>query len=404
MPSDPAGLKVLHLIPSISARRGGPSEAVLAMVAALREQGVQAAIVSTNDDGPGVLDLPLQRWIDVRGVPVLLFPRWSPPLHGLREFALSVPLLRWLHRHLRDWDLLHVHALFSFPSTAGMALARRQRVPYLVRSIGQLNAWSLRQSAWRKWLFLALVERRNLEGAAALQATSALEAADLAALGLRAPVWAIPLGVALPPLNCAAARHALECLDSRFRPGEPRLLFLGRLHPKKQLEVLLEALALLSRRRPAQPWQLLIAGQGEPHYERELRVLAERLGIQHRLLWLGQVSGAPKQELLQGCDWFLLPSAAENFAIAAAEALAAGTPVVLSPQVGLAEAVQAAGAGVVCEANPADLAQCLERILAADGQQTWQGARARRLAESSFAWPAVAERLIEAYRTLVPQP
>jgi len=113
-------MRVLHLIPSISPRRGGPSQAVLAMTSALRHQGVEASILTTNDDGPDHLSgFPLGRWHEHAGVPVLAFARWSPPLRVLREFAVSPALVSWLRSHLADYDLLHVHALFSFPSTVG---------------------------------------------------------------------------------------------------------------------------------------------------------------------------------------------------------------------------------------------------------------------------------------------
>ena len=117
-------MKVLHVIPSISLRRGGPGVAALEMAAALRQQGVEASLLTTNDDGPGLLaDLPLGRWIDQDGVPLLAFGRWSPPIAPLREFAVAPALSQWLGAHLRDYDLLHIHALFSYPSTSAMAQA-----------------------------------------------------------------------------------------------------------------------------------------------------------------------------------------------------------------------------------------------------------------------------------------
>jgi len=101
-------MKVLHVIPSISPRRGGPGVAALEMAAALRQQGVEASLLTTNDDGPGLLvDLPLGRWIDHDGVPLLAFGRWSPPITPLREFAVAPALSQWLAAHLADYDLLH---------------------------------------------------------------------------------------------------------------------------------------------------------------------------------------------------------------------------------------------------------------------------------------------------------
>ena len=139
-------MRVLHLIPSVSLRRGGPSQAVINMVTAQRAAGIDALIVSTNDDVEGELDVPLGTISTYRGVPVLFFSRWSPPLRVLREFAYSRPLLSWLQNNLRQYDVLHVHALFSACTSFGMRIARKQGIPYVCRIIGQLSPWSLAQS------------------------------------------------------------------------------------------------------------------------------------------------------------------------------------------------------------------------------------------------------------------
>ena len=381
-------MKVLHLIPSISPLRGGPSQAVLAMVAALRQRGVDAAILTTNDHGPGVQrQLPLGRWHVQADVPVLAFPRWSPPFGPLREFAIAPSLTAWLWRHLPHYHLLHVHALFSYPSTSGMAVARSRRVPYLLRSIGQLNHWSLGQSAGRKRLLLRLIERRNLQGAAALHFTSDAEREEASALGLTAPPLVLPLGVELPPLAEPAS------------DGPITFLFLSRLHPKKQLECLLQALALLQRRHPTAPWQLQIAGEGDPAYVRSLQALAASLGIASHCHWLGFVHGEAKQRLLAQAHWFVLPSASENFGIAAAEALAAGTPVILAPGVALSAAVARSHAGLVVEAEPSALAFALERALTPPPFATRQAAR--QLAASAYSWPAIAEALHAHYQQIL---
>ena len=127
---DWGAVRVLHVIPSISPLRGGPSAAVLAMVAALRKQGVEASILTTNDNGHGIdCSMPLGHWFDRSGVPVLAFRRWSPPVRALREFAISPELNAWLSSHIHHYQLLHIHALFSWPSSSSMVFARRAGVP-----------------------------------------------------------------------------------------------------------------------------------------------------------------------------------------------------------------------------------------------------------------------------------
>lgn len=385
-------MKILHVIPSISPLRGGPSAAVLDMVAALRSTGVDASILTTNDDGPGMdPGLPLGRWCERSGVPVLAFARWSPPLRFLREFALSTALNRWLAAHQHDYDLLHVHALFSWPSSTAMAQARIAGVPYVLSTIGQLNRWSLRRSAWRKRLMLALIDRRNLSRAACLHFASAAERDEAAHLNLPSAHVVLPLGVTIPePFRAPVDRPAGA--DTRF-------LFLSRLHPKKQIESLLEALALVHRRQPSAAWRLGIAGNGEPAYLQHLQRCAEQLGIASRCDWLGFLEGDAKWRALQAADWFVLPSASENFGIAAIEALAAGTPPILSPDVAVSEAIAAAEAGVVVGADPTALAVALMDAL--PGPDPRMCCAARALADQVYSWPAIGARLKDTYAAIV---
>jgi len=375
-------MKVLHVIPSISPRRGGPGVAALEMAAALRQQGVEASLLTTNDDGPGLLaDLPLGRWIDHDGVPLLAFGRWSPPITSLREFAVAPALSQWLAAHLADYDLLHIHALFSYPSTSAMAQARAAGVPYVLSTIGQLCHWSLARSSRRKRWMLRLIERRNLDGAAALHVTTNAERDQSADLGLAAPAVVIPLGVHLPPEGATQAQAGA---------GPTRFLFLSRIHPKKQLEQLFAALALVPG-----DWTLQIAGEGEPAYVASLQRQADQLGITSRCRWLGFLAGEAKWQALAVADWFVLPSASENFGIAAIEALAAGLPVILSPEVAVAELLSASGAAIICASEPQVLAATLERALVKPTPSQRQ--EARRLAADRFAWPAIAGQLQSAY-------
>ena len=386
-------MRVLHVIPSISPLRGGPSRAVLDMVAALRLQEVDAAILTTNDHGPGLHpDLVTGHWQWHQGVPVLAFPRWSPPVAALREFAFSPALSLWLARHLKQYELLHIHALFSYPSTSAMAQARWAGVPYILRSIGQLSPWSLAQSRGRKRLLLRLIERRNLEQAAALHFTTAAERDEAAVLGLAPPNLVLPLGVRCPdPLSQSAS--------APNGSAPVRFLFLSRLHPKKQLENLLDALALLQRQRPEARWELAIAGEGEPRYVAGLQERTRGLGIEARCGWLGFLEGEAKWQALKAADWYVLPSAAENFGIAAVEALAAGTPVILSPEVAVAANVARAGAGLVSASDPEALALTLATAL--ERPSLTMRASALTLVATDFSWSTIAIQLRDAYRQVL---
>ncbi len=363
----------------------------LEMVAALRREGVDAAVLATNDNGPGLLaDLPLGRWCFHAGVPVLAFARWSPPVASLREFALAPALTAWLLRHISDYDLIHVHAMFSYCSTSTMALARQRKVPYVLTTIGQLCHWSLARSRRRKSWMLRLIERRNLEGAAALHFATRVEQEEASALGLSTPSMIIPLGVDLPP--------GMDLRPLVEPSGPTRFLFLSRIHPKKQLEFLLDALALLQRRHPEAAWELRIAGDGEPGYLAALRQRGDQLGIGHRCRWLGFLSGQAKWQELAQADWFVLPSASENFCVAAIEALAAGTPSILSAEVAVAESITQAGAGFTCSIEAEPLAGQLFEALS--GPTACMRSAARSLAQR-YGWSAIAVSLHRSYAEIL---
>jgi len=361
------------------------------MVSALRLRQVDASILTTNDDCESLLtDLPIGGWTTYAGVPVLAFPRWSPPMGALKDYIFSSRLNRWISNNINNFDLLHVHALFCYPSTVAMMHARRARIPYLLRTIGQLSPWSLAQSKLRKQLMLQLVEKRNLDAASFLHFTTPRERDEcFTAFGQSFPSLVLPLGVRLPSLL-----PEVNCKKEGLR-----LLFLSRLHPKKQLEVVLKALALLQMEYPQGIWQLDIAGSGEPAYLASLQKLAGQLNLSHRCRWLGHVQGDAKTSLLQQADWFLLPSAAENFGIAVVEAMAAGTPVIVSPQVAVADMILGAGAGLVCPSEPSALCSVLLKHY--QGPTSGMRMAARSLAETTFSWSSVADQLETSYRRML---
>lgn len=360
------------------------------MATAEARLGADVTVATTDADGPGRLDVPLDRPLTVRGVHYRYFAR---SLRG--EYKFSWPLTRWLRDHVADFDVVHVHALFSYATIPACRLARRAGVPYVLRPLGTLGAWSLAHRGWKKAPYMTLVERRHLRDAAAIVATSTAEADAVARLGYGAKTRIVALGVEVVDDATVAARAAAAVARRRDEADAAlRVLFLSRLHPVKGLPMLLEA---VGRLRGTPGVELTVAGDGEAAYVAELRSAATEHGIADRVRFIGHVEGAAKSAAFDAADVFVLPSSHENFGISAAEALARGVPVVLTEGVGIAADVGAAGAGVVVAPSAADLADALRRLAAEPEALAAMSQRAVSLARREYSWPRTAERLVALY-------
>jgi len=390
-------MKVLHVIPSIAQVRGGTSQATLEMVRALRSHGVDAEIATTNDNGSDLLEVPLRQRIDYEQVPIWFFPRFSPSINPVREFAFSSQLTTWLWQHITDYNLLHVHAIFSYASTVAMAIARLRRLAYVVQPHGLLCNWSLQQGASKKHIYLTLTEYANLNHSQALVFTSQQEQQEVSKLGLISPSFILPLGLDRPS-PIPDARHRLRQLLNAPK-DEPVILFMSRLHPKKGLDYLISALGKLRERR----YTFVLAGSGSSDYEAEINELLISAGIDTRTYRSGFVEGEMKDLLMQGADIFALTSYSENFGVAVLEAMAVGLPVVVTPGVALASVVEQNQLGYVAGLDTVAIASTLEHCL--DHPQTTKemGDRARQLVREKYTWGRNASNLREVYTAILKQ-
>lgn len=389
-------MKVLHIIPSVATVRGGPSQAILEMVKALRKNDIDAEIITTNDNGEDILDVPLGKFINYQQVPVQFFPRFSPSIHFLREFAFSRELTMWLWQNIHNYDLLHIHAIFSYSSTIAMTIARCQKVPYIIRPLGQLCIWSLQQSAIKKQIYLKIIEKANLNHSQSIHFTSITEQQEAALLNLTSPNFIIPHGLTITN----KIPYAYQRLRQHFNLpiDEAIVLFLSRLHPKKGLDYLIPALGKLSHYR----FTFIIAGSGDLDYENELKTLVTTHGIKEKTYFAGFVKGEIKDLLMQGADIFALTSYSENFGISVLESLAAGTPVIITPGVALSDIVQQQHLGYVTELNINDIATTIQNFLDHPQAAKKMGDSARKFILDNYTWDSIALKMISVYQEITP--
>lgn len=388
-------MRILHCVASLAPRHGGPTVAVLAMVHAQRQLGIDAVILSSDDDVGGRLEVPLRQWTEHEGVPVLFLPRVPARQHTLVGFTYTPEYPAWMQEHARGYDFVHVHTVFSHPANTAMQACRRAGVPYCVRPLGQLCHWSLQQRRLVKQLQLALWTRRNINNARFIHCTSEMEAVETSSEGFRSPCEVLPHGIVMPP----RIRDARESLRRLLGVPADRavLVFMSRVHPKKGIELLLETTAALR-----QPFELVIVGTGDAAYLAELQQKSAA-SLSERVHWLGFKEGDDKWRVLQGADLFVLPSHSENFGIAVLEAIACGLPVVISDQVALQDEVKKHRLGRVVPLEAKTLTEAISGLLSSASERAEISSRAVATASEHFSWQAAVRRLITAYRSHLPE-
>ncbi len=387
-------MKVLHVIPSVNPALGGPTQVVLNLVKALRESGVDAEIATTNDKGSDLLDVPLYQRIEYEEIPIWFLPRFSPPM---KEFIFSAALSRWLWQHIGDYDILDNHYLFSYASTSAGAIARWQGIPYTVRTMGQLSPWALNHSRLKKQIYSSLIERHNLNQAAAIHCTATGEAEDVRKFGIKTPIITLPLGVNQSQ-KIPDAKQKLRQIYN-IAPTTPIVLLLARLHGVKRPELLIQALGKLAEEN--RDFHLILAGSGEPEYLTNLKNLAASLGLASRTSLPGFVTGKDKDLLLFASDIFVMPSFTENFGIAIAEAMAAGLPAIVTSSVKIAPEIAEAKAGLVVEGEVDSLSFAIAQLLASPNLRYQLGENGKRLVSSRYTWSAISLNLADAYRSII---
>ncbi len=389
-------MKILQIVPSISLVYGGPSQMVLGLSQALATEGLDVTILTTNsngDAGQPPLDVPLGVPVFQEGYQILYFP-CSP----FRRYKFSAALLRWLTSHSHEYDLAHIHALFSPVSTFAATIARIQRLPYILRPLGTLDPADLQKKRFFKQLYGNLLERPNLAGAAAIHFTTDQEAKISERYGVNTRDLVIPLGVDIKQ-NLASIGQIRASLN--ISTDIPLILFMSRIDPKKGLNLLLASLDHLAQNGIQFHFVLAGSNPQDPDYERQIRQRVETSVWSSQATITGFVRDELKIGLLQDADVFVLPSAYENFGIAVAEAMAVGTPVIISKGVYLWPEVQQAGAGWVVSSEVESLTEALGTALNDLSQRRQRGEKARQLVQQQYTWTAIARQVILAYEAIV---
>jgi glycosyltransferase involved in cell wall biosynthesis len=360
-------------------RWGGPIFSLAFLCRALADAGAEVQVLTTDSAGPRISDR-----VDVHADRAPLDARISITYtRRLAGVSISPGLLARLAPAVKWADVVHLTGVYSFPTIPTLIACRMLGKPLVWSPRGALQLWSessrLRlKSAWNA-LCRALV--RGMRVAMHVTSQEELEESKARMPGLRQAL--IPNGVVVPGTG-----------QRTWRPhGRLRLLFLGRLDPKKGVENLLAALPLL---RSAQA-ELTIRGAGDARYLRSLEDLAGRLALIDRVHFGGYADDAAKHAAFMSADLCVVPSHTENFGLVIAEALAHGVPVIASRGTPWRE-LPARGCGMWVDNSPQSLALAIDELCGRDLEM--MGRRGREWMQRDYQWAAIAERTIELYREL----
>jgi poly(glycerol-phosphate) alpha-glucosyltransferase len=370
-------MKVGFLVSSVSREAGGMFHSVQGLAKAVASTNTTVSVFGISDPNSA---LDLMKW-------------WPLSVHALRPqfrgWGYSNQLVPALLA--ADLDFLSVHGLWKYCSVASRRWHRRTGLAYMVHPEGMLESWALGNVRWKKRIAALLYENQHLRSAACLRALSEAEARSIRGYGLRNPICVIPNGVDLPDLSQGNGKSQLK--------SRRTLLYLGRLHPKKNLANLIRAWnkTFNSQACKSDCWILAIAGWDQGGYEGELK----RMAATDSVVFLGARFGAEKSGSYRACDAFILPSLSEGLPMTVLEAWAYAKPVLMTPECNLPEGF-AANAALRIGTTPEDIAAGLKQLgEMSDNDRSQMGTRGRALVATKFSWPRIGEQMRAVYEWVV---
>ncbi len=372
-------MKILCVIPAyIPAHEiGGPVKTTHDLCKTLVRKGVEVSVYTTDVNAFSRVEVPLQKTVDVEGVKVTYFPVKNPVAYN---YAPSMG--KAIMKTVSGYDLVHIHSVY---------------LPYILNPFGALDPDMIKmKNTFVKRVYIEFIEKRNINNAAFVQAASGYEKDKLLSLGVRSPVHVVPCAIDPEEYVSPCGRRILAEKYPHFR-GKKIILFMGRIHPKKGLDLLGSAFAGIAEKR--EDIILVIAGKGEEKYTETVKTFFERKGLLNRTVFTGLLTGAEKISALHESDVFVLPSYGENFGIAVIEAMVCGLPVVVTDKVGLWPDVAEYDAGIVTKCDAGEIKEAILKLLENNGLRGEKSVNAGKLVEDRFILDKITDKMIKLYKS-----
>lgn len=387
-------MKLLVVVPALGSVYGGPSKSVIELAQSLGKSGIDVDLVTTNANGRSVVDVPLRQWIQKDYYRVQYFSYL-----GIGDYKLSASITQWMLKNVHSYDLVQTNAIFSVPNLSVYLACRWHAVPYVVIPRGMLEPWALSYKAWKKKIYYALFEKPALQRASAIQMLALTEAEQIEPLKISTPLVISPNGI---------RRQDFETLPSAelFYEAFPAtknkklILFLGRIDPKKGLDLLAKSFGKALAQFPSA--HLVIAGPDSVGFLPTVRRYLADSNCTEAVTFTEMLTGDLKHSALAAANYYMAPSYSEGFSMSVLEGMAAGLPCIITTGCNFPEAAQANVAHVV-EANAEALTLALTECLADPEAAKTMGKRARQFIFNHYTWDKIASNLSETYRSILTQ-
>lgn len=381
-------MNVLHVAASLSSEWGGPTRVVTGLTEALAKKGIKVSIFASSEDDKGVCIK------NIKGVDVKLFPK---NLFSRFWTSYSSSLAKALIKEITKFDLIHIHEIWHHSHFVAYRLAKKFYKPYVVTIHGELEPWCLNYKAFKKKIYSFLIQRKILKEAAALHAVTEAEVKDIHNFVENKKVFLIPNGLNLEEFENLPQREEFERLYPQLKEKKV-ILFLGRIHPIKGLDILAKAFGTVLKKRDN--IQLIIAGPDDDGYKNMVVEMLKVEGALNNVIFTSMLTGNEKLAALSRADIFVLPSSSEGFSISVLEAMACGLPVVITKQCNFPE-VEELGAGKVIDTDATQLSDALIELLDNPDLCKEIGNRGKRLVAEKYTWDKVADKMITVYEKIL---
>lgn len=385
-------MKILIVVPALGEVYGGPSRSVIELAEAIGAQGVNVDLVTTNANGSKSLDVPLLTWIQEKNYRIQYFPYWN-----FLDYKLSLYFTFWLFNNIAKYNLVHTNAIFSYPVLPVYWSCQIHRIPYIVTPRGMLEPWALAYKSWKKNLYFLALEKPALQKANSIQTLAYSEAESIKHLDLKTPLVIIPNGIheqdfeSLPNPNIFYQQFPQTC-------NKKLIIFLGRIDPKKGLNLLATAFAQAYKKFP--DIHLIVAGPDNTRFLSTAENYFIEAGCRDAVTFTGMLTGTIKYAALAAANIYVAPSYSEGFSMSILEGMASGLPCVITTACNFPEAA-AAGAAHVVDIDSDAIANALIYCLTNPEEAKIMGDRARKFVFERYTWENIASQMKQVYTNII---